>query len=906
MEVSVELAQWKRVVGTAHLTPQEVLSKKALMVLKAMDSSNPMKEIPGDTNTTTKRKGGAVEPAIGHDNQLVVQEVVVKTGSPSEFDPGEEGNQRKKNKTEETDEAWIWACTENKKEEREDKNKNPKLSSSFLIHIRLKAQCPFDCGLAETTLTKTRRVGQTEQRAKRRKHVVKTPVSFGRIENVRDGYRCEFCEYICETQEEMVVHQKGHPKPHKCKLCPQMIKGNTDLKVHMKRKHGMTRDCSICKRLFGSRRELEKHTLKKHGIRITERVGGNVYKVECPSCWQTFRSEKIRNHHRRKEHVGEVGRNLFKHCQDMKDYQETPETGEDHSKLLKHEVHNCPDHAQDSVDMNCWKCGQFLPMKNKKDFKTSRMHIAHHRQQVNPGQGMALMYRKLSMRGQDLNCPYEKCKFRATGLFVLYGHLIHDHHLFQEILKRGKVFNASQLEEISDLPKIQLLADEGKIWVRDSECPVHLCHICKERLRWETDTPFLVNHYVQHFINADHMVVWKVLMEFNQEKGLPTPNSKCPGCKRRENKWSDLEVHMIMEHELLDLMLMDEEIKDEKAVEVLVSETITTNQEFNQCPFCERLFESHLRLDQHLVKEWTSRNIRNRSCLHCTPQSQNCVHTELQCETAPEIQARTWARFECRRCPETYFDQWSLDKHSKDHPATGPIRERYEMLEKLIMTQGDTEKSRRFEKTVIKMAAKSEEEVPFNEKLISCWSCHNVFTTSQLRNHLKELPSHLHDWHTLICERCQATIIGRKQARKHFLDNPVCAEASGIKDQHSRADNYLCHPCGKVFREVQSLEVHMKTHLEMNCGGQDPDVIKTAQTSNVGPHLLISKDSTSTNVNCQQNNWCYDFVKKLRDAVPESSVVKIFNQHRCPVCERGFLCPLTLKEHQYTCQFRLC
>ena len=68
-----------------------------MKIQEAMDSSDQMNKAPMETNTKRKRKDGIVEPAIGHDNQLVVQEIVVKTGSPSEFDPGEGDNQRIKN-----------------------------------------------------------------------------------------------------------------------------------------------------------------------------------------------------------------------------------------------------------------------------------------------------------------------------------------------------------------------------------------------------------------------------------------------------------------------------------------------------------------------------------------------------------------------------------------------------------------------------------------------------------------------------------------------------------------------------------------------------------------------------------------------------------------------------------------
>jgi hypothetical protein len=204
------------------------------------------------------------------------------------------------------------------------------------------------------------------------------------------------------------------------------------------------------------------------------------------------------------------------------------------------------------------------------------------------------------------------------------------------------------------------------------------------------------------------------------------------------------------------------------------------------------------------------------------------------------------------------------------------------------------------------MTAESEDEKSATRRMVNCWSCHNMFTATELRDHLKKLPTHLTDWETMICENCQRPLIGRRQALQHFIDYPVCADASGVTNKHSGADNYLCHPCGKVFNEVDSLEVHMSIHLGENCEGQDPDVTKLAQTSNVGPHLLISKNPVSTTTNCQQNNWCYDFVKKLNAAVPDSNIVKILDQHRCPVCERRFLCPLTLKEHQYNCKLRLC
>ena len=101
------------------------------------------------------------------------------------------------------------------------------------------------------------------------------------------------------------------------------------------------------------------------------------------------------------------------------------------------------------------------------------------------------------------------------------------------------------------------------------------------------------------------------------------------------------------------------------------------------------------------------------------------------------------------------------------------------------------------------------------------------------------------------------------------------------------------------------LEAHMLIHVGENCEGQDPDVTNMAQKSNIGPHMLISKNSTSL-LTCQQNNWCYDFIKKLSVASPNSTIVNMLDQHRCPVCKRGFLCPLALKEHQGTCKFQLC
>jgi hypothetical protein len=352
---------------------------------------------------------------------------------------------------------------------------------------------------------------------------------------------------------------------------------------------------------------------------------------------------------------------------------------------------------------------------------------------------------------------------------------------------------------------------------------------------------------------------------------------------------------------------IDGEVKNEELLKTKEVEAIPKNKkEPDQCQFCDRRFESHLELDQHVVKEWTSRKVRNRSCLHCTQQSTECQHIGMQCETAPEIQARNWVRFSCRQCPETYFDKWSLDKHAVNHSTLGSLQASYEILEKLIMTQEDSEKSKEMEKTVMGMMVESEDEKSVTRRMVSCWSCHDVFTATKLRDHLRELPTHLTDWETMICENCQRPLIGGKQALQHFIDYSICADVSGVRNKHSGADNYLCHPCGKVFNDVDSLEVHMSIHLGENCEGQDPEVTKLAQTSNIGPHLLISKKPASTTVSCQQNNWCYDFFKKLNAAVPGSDIVKILNQHRCPVCERRFLCPLTLKEHQYNCKLRLC
>ena len=202
------------------------------------------------------------------------------------------------------------------------------------------------------------------------------------------------------------------------------------MKVHMKRRHGMTRECSLCKLMFGTRKGLEKHTMGKRGVRITENQGFNVYNFKCSDCWQTFRSSKARDKHDKKEHKCGDCKDKFTNCQEIKDHQSSQD-----SKQKGQEVHNCTEQAKDSADMNCWKCGQFLPMTNQSDFKRSRGHIAHHRQQLNPGQGMTLMYRKLSIQGQDLKCPYDECNFKSRGLFGLNGHLIYVHHLFSLVLR---------------------------------------------------------------------------------------------------------------------------------------------------------------------------------------------------------------------------------------------------------------------------------------------------------------------------------------------------------------------------------------------------------------------------------------------------------------------------------------
>ena len=106
------------------------------------------------------------------------------------------------------------------------------------------------------------------------------------------------------------------------------------------------------------------------------------------------------------------------------------------------------------------------------------------------------------------------------------------------------------------------------------------------------------------------------------------------------------------------------------------------------------------------------------------------------------------------------------------------------------------------------------------------------------------------------------------------------------------------------FNEVEILERHMAEHVKENCEGQGTDLIIQAQKSNIGPHLLISKAPDAI-VTCQQNNWCYDFIRKWSNASPDSTTVKLLGQHQCPVCKRGFLCPLALKEHQVTCKFQL-
>ena len=89
---------------------------------------------------------------------------------------------------------------------------------------------------------------------------------------------------------------------------------------------------------------------------------------------------------------------------------------------------------------------------------------------------------------------------------------------------------------------------------------------------------------------------------------------------------------MIMEHELLDLMLVDEEIKEVETVKTEMesapkgmdkevedgdlfridkTEVTAENEEPDQCQFCDRKFESHLELNKHVVNKWASQ----KSCL---------------------------------------------------------------------------------------------------------------------------------------------------------------------------------------------------------------------------------------------------------------------------------------------------
>nr|CAI5867008.1 unnamed protein product [Callosobruchus analis] len=687
---------------------------------------------------------------------------------------------------------------------------------------------------------------KTTSTSQLRRHAVTHDTAGNRI-----TIRCIYCNKTFTTKQKLDEHIiKTHPdfiasvssKVHECTECTYKTTNNCHMKQHMV-KHAdvadnrITNRCIYCNKTFKGTRSLDNHVIRIHTNFIAS-VSSKVH--ECTECtYKTVFTRQLRRH--MVNHPDVTGNHISNRCIHCNKTFKTKQKLDDHI-IKKHpdfiafvtsKVHECTECTYKTTDNShlkqhmakhpdvadrCIHCNKAFTTKKRLDDHIIKKHPDF----------------ISSVSSKVHECT--ECTYKTTDNSNLKQHMlkhpdIAGNHITNRCIHCNKTFTTKKRLDDHIMKK-------HPDFIASVTSKVHQCTECTYKT---TNNSHLRRHMVKHPDIADKAFTTKKRLDDHIIKKHPdfiaSVTSKVHQCTECTYKTTDnchLKQHMAKHPNISDRCILcnktfvsrrtldDHIVKRHPDFIASVSrkvhectkctfKTVGTNylkrhmvshQDSSYlCIYCNKIFTTKQRLDDHIIKAHpdfiASVSSKVHECTQCTYKTTDNSHLKQHMVKHADISNR------CIHCNKIFTTKQRLDDHIiKSHPdfMASVTSKVHGCTECSFITTNNSHMKHHIAK----------HPAIAGNMTNRCIHCNKTFTTKQkldehiLKTHpdfIASVSSKVHE-----CTECTYKTTNNSHMKQHMVKHP------DIAGNHITT---RCIHCNKTFTTKQRLDDHIiKTHLD--------------------------------------------------------------------------------------------
>nr|CAI5867012.1 unnamed protein product [Callosobruchus analis] len=776
----------------------------------------------------------------------------------------------------------------------------------------------------------------------------------------RDGNRCIYCNKTFVQKQTLDDHiVKTHPdfiasvnsKIYECIQCTYKTTISKDIREHLMSKHHQIADnhifirCIYCNDTFVSKPSLDDHIVKRHPDFIAS-VSRKIH--ECTNCtFKTIRASRFKEHIKAKH--PDIGNHISNRCIHCNKTFKTKQKLDDHI-IKKHpdfiafvtsKVHECtectykttdnshlkqhmakhPDVAGNHIPNRCIHCNKAFTTKKRLDDHIIKKHPDF----------------ISSVSSKVHECT--ECTYKTTDNSNLEQHMakhpdIAGNHIPNRCIHCNKAFTTKKRLDDHIIKK-------HPDFISSVSSKVHECTECTYKT---TDNSNLKQHMLKH---PDIAVTTKKRLDDHIIKKHPSVSKKiyqCSKCTFKTVSTKDLKRHIMARHpdiagnrkfrrciycskafvrrETLDDHVIKthpdfiasvssrvhectkctfKTISSSQLRRHAVTHDIAGNRITIRCIYCNKIFTTKQRLDDHIIKAHpdfiASVSSKVHECTQCTYKTTDNSHLKQHMVKHADV-ADNHITNGCIYCNKTFKGTRSLDDHIlRIHPdfiasVSSKVHECTECTYKTVFTGQ------------LRRHMVNHSDLPGNHISNRCIHCNKIFTTKQrLDDHIiKSHPDFMASVTSKVhgCTECSFITTNNSHMKHHIAKHPAIA---------GNMTNRCIH-CNKTFTTKQKLDEHiLKTHPDFIASVSSKVhectecTYKTTNNSHMKQHMVKHPDIAGNHITtrCIHCNKTFTTKQRLDDHIIKTHLDFIASVsskvHNCTKCTYKTTSNSHLKRH---------